>query len=282
MNLRSYHLIVGSVLFIVLMAACALSGSGGVSIASPTSNATAPTQQVSAPASIAATPVSVAPTQSQNAPAGGACANAYYPVLAGASHSYSSTGSAVGDYTYIVAISTVGDTGFTTSYQYSTGGNATVKWTCQAGNLAALDAGNSSLSFTTLKIKMDSNSVTADGYNIPASFDSGKTWSEKVTVKGTAEVTNGKTVDGQISSQFACSSAGTDSITVPAGKFDTVKATCDKTVIVSALEQGKLTRVGANHEYITYWYANGVGFVKSVATGGANNETVVLTQYKLK
>ena len=28
------------------------------------------------------------------------------------------------------------------------------------------------------------------------------------------------------------------------------------------------------------WYAKGVGFVKSVASGGSDNETIVLTQYK--
>jgi len=31
---------------------------------------------------------------------------------------------------------------------------------------------------------MTSNSITADGYNIPNTFDTGTTWSEKVTVDG--------------------------------------------------------------------------------------------------
>jgi hypothetical protein len=44
----------------------------------------------------------------------------------------------------------------------------------------------------------------------------------------------------------------------------------------------KSTLLGSNTENITYWYAKDVGLIQSIATGGSNNETVVLTQYTLK
>jgi hypothetical protein len=268
MNSQRSHRIISSILLIVLLAACAKS---------PTS---APSGSSGAVAENTAAPVAAAPTQTVAAPSSGGCTNAYYPVVSGMSKTYSSTGGALGDYTYSTKIVAVSDTGFSTSYLFSTGVNSLIKWNCQDGNLAALDDGSASLSMTTSKIKMVSSSVTADGYLIPAAFDNGKTWSEKVTVTGTVQTSAGKTVDGQIYNQFDCSAGGADTVTVPAGKFDTVKAVCNKTVVVSAIVKGNMAQLGKNQENITYWYSKDVGFVKSVATGGSNNETVVLIQYK--
>ena len=280
------HLIGSNILLIVILAACAQapasSPSGSTaSTADLAKNTVVPTE--SEPAPTAAAPTTAATTAATiSASASGGCANTYYPVPSGASWSYDSSGSGIGNYNYTQTITAVSDTGFTTSYQFSTGVNSTVNWNCQDGNLAALDAGAASFSMTTSKVKMTSNSVTADGYNIPATFDTGKTWSEKVTIDGTVQASPTQTVTSQIVSQLSCTAAGADTITVPAGKFDTVKATCTKKVVVSATEQGTAVPLSTNQQSITYWYAKGVGFVQSVATGGADNETVVLTQYKIK
>ena len=53
-------------------------------------------------------------------------------------------------------------------------------------------------------------------------------------------------------------------------------------VVVSGIVQGKMTEINSNTEDLTLFFAKDVGFVKSVATGGTDNETVVLTEYKLK
>ena len=286
MSLMRLHLIGSNILLIVILAACAQapasSPSGSTaSTADLAKNTVVPT--VSEPAPTAAAPTTAATTAATiSASASGGCANTYYPVPSGASWSYDSSGSGIGNYNYTQTITAVSDTGFTTSYQFSTGVNSTVNWNCQDGNLAALDAGAASFSMTTSKVKMTSNSVTADGYNIPATFDTGKTWSEKVTIDGTVQASATITVNSQIVSQINCTAGGADTITVPAGKFDTVKATCSKNVVVSAIAQGKTTQLSANTESITYWYAKAVGFVKSVATGGSDNETIVLTQYKIQ
>ncbi len=264
MNSQRSQRIISSILLIVLLAACAKS----------------PTSTPSGSSGNTAAPVAAAPTQPAAAANSGGCSNAYYPVKSGMSKTYSSTGGILGDYTYSAKIVAVSDTGFSTSYLFSTGVNSMIKWNCQDGNLAALDDGSASLSLSTSKIKMVSSSVSADGYLIPAVFDSGKPWSEKVTVTGTVQTSGGKTVDGQIFNQFDCSAGGADTVTVPAGKFDAVKAVCDKTVVVSAIVKGNMTQLGKNQENITYWYSKDVGFVKSVATGGSNNETVELIQYK--
>jgi hypothetical protein len=281
MDSRRLHLIIGGILLIVVQVACSLSpASTPVAI---TSSPTALAENTAVPTKSKPTLASAAPTAATLSASGsGGCANAYYPVPSGASWSYASTGSGIGDYTYTQTITAVSAKGFTASDQFSTGVNATIKWSCQNGNLAVLDAGAGSFSMTTSKVKMTTTSVTADGYNIPATFVTGKTWSEKITVDGTVQASATQTVTSQIAVQFSCTAAGADTITVPAGKFDTVKATCTKKEVVSATEQGTAVPLSTNQQSITYWYAKGVGFVQSVATGGADNETVVLTQYKLK
>lgn len=291
MDKKRLSIIVGSILVILLMMACNLfSGKTPGSLASTAvSAASTVVATESAPTATTAAPATSAPTTPPPAAliissASGSCANAYYPVISGATWSYSSTGStSVGDYTYTRVVSATTDTGFATTDQYSTGVNAVINWKCMDGNLAALDAGSTSFTMTTSKIKMTSDSITADGYNIPASFGTGATWAEKVTVDGTVvQNSSSKTVKSQIAAQLNCASAGADSVTVPAGTFDTVKATCMKNVVVSALVGGKATQLAANQENITYWYAKGVGYIKSVATGGTDNETIVLTSYKIK
>ncbi|MDR3577891.1 MAG: hypothetical protein P4L50_28845 [Anaerolineaceae bacterium] len=266
MNLRRYALIVVSILLFVQLAGCAKS---------PASTA--------APAvANTAGPVAPAATQASIAASSGSCSNAYYPVSNGNSHTYASSGGRRGDYTFSVKMVGVSDSGFSTSYLFSTGANAIIKWTCQGGNLAELDDGSASVALTGAKVQINTDSLKAEGYSIPNSFESGTTWSEKVTVSGSMQTSGGKTIAGQIAGQYNCKAGGAETITVPAGKFDTITALCDNNVVVSALDQGTLKPAGANHENVTLWYAKGVGFIKSVATGGANNETIQLLQYKIK
>lgn len=265
MYARRFQLIVSCLILFAVVAACSLS---------PTSTTAGSS---AAPAGATSQPVSGSSS--------GGCSNAYFPVSDGTNWAYSSTGSTLGAYTYTWTVADIGNAGFTTNDQYSTGVNAAIKWNCQNGNLAALDAGSTSLSVTNTSstFKMTSTSITADGYNIPNSFDNGTTWSEKVTVDGAVN-SGTKSVNSQIVSDVNCSAAGSKSVTVPAGTFDAAKATCSQTLQVSFLMQGTPQPVGAPDTVsITDWYAKGVGLVKSVrASSLSGTETIVLTQYKIQ
>lgn len=238
------------------------------------------------PASLASGSIAtqaVETAQPGNPSSNGGCSNAYFPTSLGTSWSYSSSGNPLGAYTFTWTVAGLNEQGLTTNDQYSTGVHAIIKWTCNNGNLAALNGGSNSLSLTTSKVSMKSNSITAEGYNIPANFDAGNSWSEKVIVDGTVINNAAKTVTTQIVTQLNCSVAGTDSITVPAGKFDTVKASCTETVSVSALMQGTAVPAGAPVTiHVTNWYAKGVGLVQSVRKGGTTGaETISLTHYEV-
>ena len=269
MNSRRFQLILSSLLLFAVVAACALSPAGS---STQSAGANPPLAAVTA----ANPPVSTAK---------GACVNAYFPVSPGNSWSYTSTGGTLGAYTYTRTVSDVGDAGFTTSDLYSLGSGTSsdVKWKCQDGKLAALDAGSSSLSVLTSKVKLTSTSITAEGYNIPDNFDNGTTWSEKVTINGTVQ-TGTRILDARIDSRVDCSAAGTESVTVPAGTFDAVKVTCTDTIAISELVKSTPVPAGAPSTLdITNWYAKGVGLVKSVrASSVGGTATIVLTQYKIQ
>ncbi len=284
---KQLHIVTRGLLVFFLMSACSITSL--ISNVSPGGPGT-PSVLTGAETEVAGTVVAaVGPTATEMSATkptaitpNNICTNAYYPHSTGSDWSYSSSGGELGNYTYQRTVTAQSASGFTTQFSASNGVKFSFDWRCQDGNLAALDAGAGSFTMTTTQIKMTSDSVTADGYDIPASFDPGKSWAENVTVDGSVSNNTGKTVKSQVVSHLTCASAGTDSISVPAGKFDTVKANCTRQVIVSSLAQGKSVQLAANTENIIYWYAKGVGYVKSVATGGSNNETVVLTDYKIK
>jgi hypothetical protein len=267
MNPRRSQLIVGSLLLIFVVAACSFS-----TASKPAANTGAPAAATNPPAT--------------NPPASGGCTNAYFPTTSGSNWSYSSRGSVLGDYTFTRTEADVSDSAFTMNDLTSLGGgtSSSVKWNCQNGNLAALDSGAASLSVSTSNVKITSTSVTADGYNVPNTFVAGTTWAEKVTVIGAVQ-SGTRSLNSQIVSNLNCSAAGSESITVAAGKFDTVKASCTETIGVSELVKATPVPAGAPSNLdITNWYAKGVGLVKSVRVNNTtgNTTTVELTQYKIQ
>ncbi|MGB8213843.1 MAG: hypothetical protein WCE68_09830 [Anaerolineales bacterium] len=252
MNSKYIHLITGGLLSIAVVVACSLSPAG--------------------------------PATSQAA-GSGACVNAYFPITPGNSWSFSSSGGALGDYTYSMTVDSLGVNYFATTETSSlgTGTRSTIRWKCLNGNLAALDVGAGSLSMATPRVKMTSTSVSSQGYTIPNTLDAGTNWSERVLIKG-AVVSGGRTIDSQIASQLNCNMAGDETITVPAGTFKTVRVTCNQTVGVSMLTPAG-TAVPSRAPVklsITDWYAMGVGLVQSVRFSAGNTATIVLTQYKVQ
>ena len=277
MNSPRSHLVIGSLLLIIVVVACSLSPAS-----SSTKSTSIPAAATNPPASAA---TATNPPVSASA-GGGGCTNAYFPTSSGSTWSYSSRGSVLGPYTYTSTVADVSDTGFTVNDLTSLGGGTSslVKWNCQDGNLAALDSGSDSLSVSTSKVKITSTSITADGYNVPNTFAAGTTWTEKVTVIGTVQ-SGTRTMDSQIAATLNCSAAGAESITVPAGTFDTVKSSCTETIGVSEIVKATPIPAGVPSNLdITNWYAKGVGLVKSVRVNNSagGTTTVELTQYTIK
>ncbi len=222
---------------------------------------------------------SAAPTETLDASSKGDCANAYFPLSAGATWSYASTGSIAGDYAYTRVLSDLGDTGFTTVDSLG-GVTRTVNWTCDSGNLTSLATASSNALVSSSSMKMTIDSVNATGYVIPNAFTDGKTWSEHLMVNATAvQGKDTSTVVSEVTTD--CTTAGSESVKGPAGIFDTVKITCHSnqvaTVTIKGTTGGPITTIQDS----TQWYAQGVGMVQTVNSGDAGSETIQLTSYSI-
>jgi hypothetical protein len=73
----------------------------------------------------------------------------------------------------------------------------------------------------------------------------------------------------------------TESITVPAGKFDAVIVTCIVTTTVTATVKGVTNPPNSFITETTQWFVKGVGTVESISSGDSGNETIVLTSYTI-
>lgn len=205
--------------------------------------------------------------------------NVYFPVSSGATWSYASTGSIAGDYTYTRTLSGLSDTGFTTIDVF---GKVTrsVTWSCDSGNLTSLATASSNALVSSSSMKMTVDSVNATGYVIPNAFKDGKTWSEDLLVNATSvQGKDTSTVVSEVTTD--CTTAGAESVKVPAGTFDTVKITCHSnqvaTVTTKGITGGPITTIQDS----TQWYAPGIGMVQTVNSGDAGSETIQLTSYSI-
>ncbi|MGB8214869.1 MAG: hypothetical protein WCE68_15045 [Anaerolineales bacterium] len=274
MKSQRIQILLGSALLILVLAACSGSPASTASGNKPIPVGNTGNQPMHTAA---------APTQAAPVPSSGGCSNAYFPVSTGTNWSYSSSGNRLGAYTYTWTITDASDSGFTTHDVYSTGVTADLKWGCKDGNLTPLGAGADSLDYSTSKMKVTSQSITTDGYTVPSSFRDGKKWNFNLT--DDSLVTSGtRSITSQMVQHYECSFAGTDSVTVPAGTFNTAKVICTEAVTESAILQGTPIPVGAPITVnITDWYAKGVGEVQSVRTSIAGGtETIVLTKYNVQ
>ncbi len=276
MNSHRLYFITTTLILAFILAAC-----GSPSTAVPTStpiNVAGPTATLPVAPTLPVTPTA-APAPTVGASSSGGCTNAYFPLSSGATWSYASTGSIIGNYSYTETLSGLSDTGFTTVDAFSAV-TRTVQWSCASGNLTTLATGSSnSVSGSSVKLTVDSANAT--GYIIPNAFTDGKTWSEDLTINGTLDDGN-KTKGTMVSeSTTDCTAVGAESVKVPAGTFDTVKITCHgnqvSTVTINGASGGPITTIQDS----TQWYAKGVGLVQTMNSGDAGNETIQLIQYSI-
>jgi hypothetical protein len=257
-----FYLITTSVILAFSLVAC-----GSSSTTRPTST---PLMMPGSSTTLAETPDSV-PTQKGSTSSKGSCMNAYFPLSSGATWSYISTGSLVGDYSYTRTLSALSNTGFTTSDAYGVL-TRTVEWSCDGGNLTSLASGSSGTLVSGSSMKMTVDYVNATGYVIPRVFSDGTTWSEVLMVNGTN--VQGTETKGTVVSEVStdCTAAG----------FDTVKIICHSNQVATVtLTAGGTTGPITTIQDSTQWYALGVGLVQTMNSGDAGSETIQLTSYSI-
>ena len=163
----------------------------------------------------------------------GLCANAYYPVRAGATWNYKSTGGPAGEYSFTDTITSVREDGFTLSTQIRDL-RRSQEWTCKPEGLVALQLGGAPAAMlNSQNIQLNLDVTNSSGVTFLSQMNAGDQWQQSADVQGKASVAN-EEADATGTAQMNFAAVGTESVTVPAGTFDALKVNVDVTLNINA------------------------------------------------
>jgi len=224
-------------------------------------------------------------TTDSNMPVTGAgiCANAYYPVREGAQWSYTDTSSVSEPFTWTDTITSVRSDGFTLTSQIDEV-SRTQEWQCKPEGLVALELGGGSAgSLSTEDLNLDMQTQNVSGVTYPVEISVGDTWNYSLEYTGVMNIA-GQSAEATGNTNADFSAVGVETVTVPAGTFEAMKVDLVTTITINATVQGTtipVTFTGTT----TSWYAQGVGWIKSVGTGNfagqEYTETIELESYNI-
>jgi hypothetical protein len=247
-----------AILVVATLASACNAGPGQVqgSPASPVNTNPPPSQPTFTPVPSTPTPASAA----------GLCANSLVPVKQGVTWTYTDSGAA-GASSFTTAITSVRPDGFTASTRFDDNTAVDQQWTCQPEGLLAqsFGAGQTPLGLSLAGVQASIATSNATGVTLPANVQMGMKWPYSIGLAGTlAEGGLSADINGDVSTEFVA--VGMESVTVPAGTFDAMKVEGTSTVKVAASYHG-LSLPITSVVKTTFWFAPGVGWVKSSESG---------------
>ena len=255
--------VICSVFLLISLAACSASNSQTTPTAEPPTQGTSPQ-----------------PTSSVS----GLCSNPLYPVIQGATWTYSNTGSPAGSFTYTDTITSVRPDGFTLTTQF-TDLTRTQEWACKQEGLQALQLGGAnSAAITTQGLSAEFTSSNVTGITLPANITSAMQWTYGLDINGSVAMPGDQSAEASGTVSIDLKEAGSESVTVPAGTFNATKIEAKSTFDLNASFQGIKVPVKFTDTSILF-YVPGVGLVKSIENGdiGGNSfsSTTELQTYNI-
>ncbi|HTP00737.1 MAG TPA: hypothetical protein VMJ64_05130 [Anaerolineales bacterium] len=225
------------------------------------------------------------PSTDGQAPAADLCANPLVPVKQGAIWSYVNTGVSSSPITLSTTITDVKPDGFTVATHFDDSITLDQDWACTPDGLLArsLGSGQTTLGLSLSDVTASFATSNAAGVTLPAHVKQGKTWMYGLDVMGNIVRDNlSAELRGTVSTNLQ--ELGTENVTVPAGTFSAMKISAVTTFNMNANYSGITIPISSSVNS-TFWFAPGVGWVKSVQTGDlpgmAINSVTELQSYKL-
>lgn len=207
----------------------------------------------------------------------GACANDFFPVVEGATWTYSGTGP-TGDFTWTMSVSDASNENFTLSNQLNNAEvTTTQKWSCTPDGLAALEFGGGPEASLATQGGFSATYETTDssGVTIPAHIATGDTWTQTFTVHVDMQIGGqAATAEGTVTQTFTA--MGTESVTVAAGSFNAIKVQGTQHFDLQMNMGGALVPFSFDNQ-TTNWLASGVGWVKMESAASGEDETLSAT-----
>jgi hypothetical protein len=203
----------------------------------------------------------------------GACANDYFPVLAGATWNYrvrrgSTTARAR------QTLESVEATGFAVILRSALGGERDV-WICTSKGLAEVSRTQLSTREAPLAGTVDFHGAHSVGVTVPKNLYEGAAWSQTVTSHGDVERLGAHHPAIQtVTTSFRV--VGSGAVVTPAGRFDALK------IQVTSTTNRRTPSMGMNTTTVTRsveWVARDVGVVMSVVRGPGLDVSTTLLAY---
>jgi hypothetical protein len=272
MNTHVIRPILASVVVVFSMLACNF-GQKAAPTATP-SPEEAVTEAVSTAAPAATEAATTAPTEMATT----ACENAYLPPIVGAKWNYKISGPTPDTYTHTVLA--VDSDSFTEQDVFGVGVTRQGKWTCESGNLIALNpSSGDSGTVQAQNVQVNLETKEHSGITLPAKMNAGDTWSQTLLLEGT-ETINGTELPAKNEFSNDCTAKGVESVTVEAGTFDAMRVECKTVMHLTVTIAGKDTAATFNLTG-TSWYAENIGMVKNTTTGMGFDSTTELVSYDI-
>lgn len=210
----------------------------------------------------------------------GLCANDFFPVVDGATWTYTSTGGPTGDSSWTSTISNVRADGFTFNNQFDEL-STTQEWSCTPAGLAALQyGGGPEASLTAEALTGTFETTDAEGVSVPVHIAAGDTWTQTFTIHGDMQLSGqSATGDGNVSQTYTA--IGNESVTVPAGSFDAMKIQVNMHFDLEITLNGVTVPVAFDSQ-ATNWWAPGVGWVKSDSSATIEGGEPIITTTELQ
>jgi hypothetical protein len=237
---------------------------------SPTATVLAPPTAGETASPPTATPAPPSPSPTAPAPIATACQNRYYPIAQGAAWTYRVSGS-VND-TFTRAIIGVRADGFDDQDSFASGAVRRGSWACQQGDLISLTPGGSA-SVAAGGAQTDFTVESNEGLTLPADPQPGAQWTQTIVYLGQFN-TGDRNVTARSTLNTSCRAVGVESVSVPAGAFEALRADCTYRLTIALL--GDLPFDFSFSSSGSVWYAPGVGMVKLRDTGEMGTTEVVL------
>ncbi len=218
--------------------------------------------------------IPLTPTTSSTATSTTLCAHTYYPVRAGATWTYQSTGSPADDFRFTDTITSPDNDGFTLTSEYEKF-TRTQGWDCSPEGLFALELGGPIVAaLQSQSIQLDLELTNAGGITFPHDIAAGDTWQQTLEFAGDMTIA-GEAGTASGTAQVNFSAIGIERVSVVAGEFDAMKIQADSLVDLNVTYEGLTVPVTYTATY-TYWFAPDIGWVK--ATGNVNLAELSFTE----
>jgi hypothetical protein len=215
------------------------------------------------------------PTAKSPSSASGDCSNTYYPVVDGATWSYTVTGGPDGPVSYIDTISSVnGDSFILTTVIGDI--ERTQRWSCTADGLVALDFGGGSATLAVSDLQMVFDTTETTGVTLPADISPGDTWSQEFTIEGTEAIAGDQSASVAGQAKYDSTATGIEGVSVLGGSFDALRVEGTNSMDLNVQMSGFTVPMAVSGTLVR-WYAPGVGYIRSVEKSDVLDTQLELT-----